>query len=514
MKTLIKTFPILTGTLLVSSACGENAKKGRLPQGAHKPNVVYILMDDMGYGDLGSYGQKLIETPNIDALASSGIRFTQSYAGAPVSGPSRCVLLTGKHTGHSIVRGNDEMDERGEVWNHDAMLADSTLEGQYPMPKGTRTLGHLMQDAGYQTAMIGKWGLGYPGSESTPNKMGFDFFYGYNCQRQAHTFYPMFLYRNEVREYLDNAPVLHPHAKLEKGADKYDEASYAQFSRKEYSSDLMFDEVVDFVDDNKDKPFFLMWTTPIPHVPLQAPKEWVDYYLEKFGADEEPYLGELDYLPVRYPRASYAAMISHFDEQVGKLVAKLKADGIYDNTLIVFTSDNGPTFNGGAQSPWFNSGGPFKSERGWGKTSLHEGGIRVPMIVSWPNVISERRVSDHVCAFWDVLPTMAEIVGAEAIADTDGISFLPEILGETQAEHESLFWAHPEGSGSRAVRMGKWKGLIENARQEGSEIQLFDLENDIQELNNVADKYPEIVAQIREIMKNEYTEPANPRWKF
>ena len=343
-----------------------------------KPNIIYILADDLGYAELGCYGQQKIETPNIDRLAENGIRFTQHYSGSPVSAPSRAILLTGKHSGHAYIRGNDEMPERGDVWNHTAMLADSTLEGQRPLPAGTVTFPKLLQQAGYTTAMVGKWGLGYPGSEGTPNKMGFDFFYGYNCQRQAHTYYPPFLYRNENREYLQNK-LLPPHTPLDKGADPMQLSSYDKYTQQQYSPDLMLTEIKSFVTENKNNPFLLRWTTPVPHVPLQAPQKWIDYYLKKFG-DEKPYIGESGYFPTRYPRATYAAMISYFDEQIGELIAELKRQGIYDNTLIIFTSDNGPSFNGGADSPWFDSAHPFKSERGWGKTSLREGGIRVPMI--------------------------------------------------------------------------------------------------------------------------------------
>ena len=264
-----------------------------------------------------------------------------------------------------------------------------------------------MKQAGYTTACIGKWGLGYPGSASTPNKMGFDFFYGYNCQREAHTYYPPFLYRNEHREYLNN-PLVVPHTKLDKGADPYEEKSYAKYTLNEYAPDLMYKEILNFIDLTKDNPFVLFWTTPLPHVPLQAPEKWVKHYVNKFG-DEKPYTGNKDYFPCRYPRATYAAMISYWDEQIGGLINKLKELGIYDNTIIIFTSDNGPTFNGGSDSFFFDSAKPFKSEWGWGKASLREGGIRVPMIASWPKKIKAGSKSDLICAFWDIMPTFCEI---------------------------------------------------------------------------------------------------------
>ena len=486
------------------SGCAEPEKENR------QPNIIYILADDLGYSELGCYGQKLIETPNIDQLAERGMRFTQNYSGTAVSAPSRCITFTGLHSGHAYIRGNDEMGARGNVWSHEAMLADSTLEGQRPLPAGT-AIPSLLKEAGYATGCIGKWGLGYPGSEGTPNKMGFDFFYGYNCQRQAHTYYPPFLYRNEVREYLPNE-LLVPGTKLDKDADPYDEKSYAKYSQKVYSCDLMYDEILKFVEGNKDKPFFLAWTTPLPHVPLQAPERWVKHYVDKFGT-EEPYLGNKGYFPCRYPRATYAAMISYWDEQIGGLVKKLKDLGIYDNTVIVFTSDNGPTFNGGTDSPWFDSAHPFKSEAGWGKASIREGGIRVPMIVAWEGKVKPGTVSDHICASWDVMPTVCEMAGIETPAHADGISLLPELTGGKQKAHEYLYWEYPEGGGSKAIRMGNWKGLILNIKKEGEgNMMLFDLDKDPREQVNVAADYPEIIAKMREKMKEAHEDPIIERF--
>lgn len=474
-----------------------------------KPNIIYILADDLGYADLGCYGQQKIETPNIDQLAREGIRFTQHYSGSPVSAPSRSVLLTGKHSGHAYIRGNDEMGERGNVWSHEAMLADSTLEGQRPLPAGTVTFPKLLQKAGYTTAMVGKWGLGFPGSEGTPNKMGFDFFYGYNCQRQAHTYYPPFLYRNENREYLQNK-LLPPHTPLDKGADPMLESSYDKYTQQQYSPDLMLAEIISFINREKENPFLLMWTTPVPHVPLQAPKKWIDYYVKKFG-DEKPYLGESGYFPTRHPRATYAAMISYFDEQVGELIAELKRLGIYDNTLIIFTSDNGPTFNGGADSPWFDSARPFKSEQGWGKTSLREGGIRVPMIAAWQGKIKPETTSDHISAFWDVMPTFAEIAGVKS-TDSDGISFLPTLLGKKQKRHNYLYWEFPENEGSKAIRIGKWKGYIPNYKKGDRKMELYDLSIDPREQNNIAAKHPRIMRKLQKKMDEAHTKPKIERF--
>lgn len=478
------------------------------------PNVIYILMDDLGYGDLQCYGQQKIETPNIDRLRNEGMKLTQHYSGSPVSAASRCVLMTGMHSGHAQIRGNDELGGRGAVGNYDSMYVHRNLEGQYPLKAGTMTLGRMMQQAGYTTGCFGKWGLGYPESEGVPQKQGFDRFFGYNCQRQAHTYYPAFLYANEERVYLNNK-VLDPHrTKLDKDADPNDVKSYAKYEQKEYANDLIFKNLMGFLNENRDSSFFIMWTTPLPHVSLQAPERWVKYYVDKFS-DEKPYTGEKGYMPCRYPHATYAAMISYFDEQVGQLVAKLKEYGLYENTLIVYTSDNGPTFNGGTDSPWFNSGGLFHSEYGWGKCFLHEGGIRVPAIFTWPGVIAPNSESDHICSFQDMMPTLADIVKVKSPL-TDGISILPTLVGKksSQQEHKFLYWEFPDLDGEKAVRLGKWKGLLKGIKKGNSQILLFDLEKDIKEEQDVSAQYPEIVRKIELIMKKSSVPTANKRFRM
>ncbi len=498
MKTL--NFSILIFLAVSMLACTEKEKNDR------KPNIIYILADDLGYGELGCYGQEKIETPSIDKLAANGIKFTQHYAGAPVCAPSRCVLLTGKHSGHAYIRGNDEWSARGKVWDYVAMIRDSTLEGQRPLPKGTVTIGTLLQQAGYKTAIVGKWGLGAPHTDGIPNKQGFDYFYGYNCQRQAHTYYPVHLYENEHRVYLRNDTVP-PHTKLAEGADPYDPASYARFNLTDYAPDLMFEKIKTFVDDNKDHPFFLYWATPIPHAPLQAPQKWIEKYVKKFG-DEEPYLGDRGYFPQRYPHAAYAAMISYLDDQVGQLVDQLKALGIYENTLIIFTSDNGPTYNGGTDSEWFNSAGPFNEARGWGKGYVHEGGIRVPMIAAWPGKIKPGTTTGLISAFWDVMPTLAEIAGVKTEFQTDGISFLPTLTGKgEQKKHEFLYWEFPSYNGQQAVRMGDWKGMRMNIFKGNMQINLYNLKSDIREETDVADEHRDTLGKIANIMAEQH-EPA------
>ncbi|NQU87524.1 MAG: arylsulfatase [Mariniphaga sp.] len=468
------------------------------------PNIIYILADDLGYSELGCYGQEKIETPNIDALAENGMRFTQHYAGAPVCAPSRCVLLTGKHSGHAQIRGNDEWASRGDVWNFEAMANDPNLEGQRPLKPGTVTIGSILQKAGYKTGIVGKWGLGAPLTEGIPNKQGFDFFYGYNCQRQAHTFFPVHLWKDTTKILLNNK-LVPPQTKLSDDADLYNSDSYSDFWLTDYASELMQNEVINFITENKEQPFFMYYANPIPHNPLQAPKKWIDYYIEKFG-DEKPYDGSRGYFPHRYPHACYAAMVSYMDEQVGEIVATLKELGLYENTLIIFSSDNGPTYSGGADSPWFDSAKPFKSERGWAKGSVNEGGIRVPMIAHWPGKIEPATESNLISAFYDVLPTLCELVNSEPPNNIDGISFLPTLLGkDNQKEHKFLYWEFPESGGQQAVRMGKWKGIRKNILKDSMQVQLYNLEDDIKEQINIAHKYPEIVKPIEGIFKKEHT---------
>lgn len=499
----------LTGALFLSLAiaCSSETSPPASP-----PNIIYILADDLGYGDLGCYGQEKIETPHIDALAASGMLFTQHYSGSPVCAPSRAVLLTGQHSGRAQVRGNDEWAERGEVWDYRAMLADSTLEGQRPIAEGTTTIGTLLQGAGYTTAVVGKWGLGAPHTVGVPNQQGFDYFYGYNCQRQAHTLYPVHLWENDRRVYLENDTVP-PNTRLPEGADPTDPESYKDYFLTDYAPALMFSHIQDFVAQKWEKPFFLYWATPIPHVPLQAPKRWIDHYVEKFG-EEEPYLGERSYFPTQHPRATYAAMVSYLDENVGALVQQLKEQGVYENTLIIFTSDNGPTFNGGTDSPWFNSAGEFREERGYGKGFLYEGGIRVPMIASWPAEIKAGTQTDHISVFYDVMPTLAEIAEVEAPFDSDGISFLPVLKGEEQQKHAFLYWEFPSYGGQMAVRMGNWKAMRLSIHEGNSEWALYDLSTDPLEMKDVAGENPGILQEIEAIVAAEHVPASNSRWRY
>ena len=486
-------------------SCGTDTKSKMDADHIKKPNIIYILADDLGYAEVGAYGQDKIETPNIDALAKSGMLFTQHYTSAPVCAPARHMLLTGKHAGHAYIRSNSEWNERGDVWNYKAMAQDSTLEGQGPMPANTITIADHLKEVGYSTALVGKWGLGAPHTKSVPNDMGFDFFYGYNCQRQAHTYYPLHLYKNRNRVHLANDTVA-PNTPMALGKDRNDEKSYADFNLKEYSPDLMFKEITNFVDTHKDKPFFLYWASPIPHVALQAPKRWVDYYISKFGTEEPYQINEPrgGYFPHKNPHAAYAAMVSYLDENIGKLIIQLKEEGIYDNTLIVFTSDNGPSYAGGADPTFFNSAKPFQSEYGKGKGFLYEGGIRVPMIASWPYKIKAGSTSDHISVHYDMLATFAEVASFEIPTKTDGVSMLPTMLSsDSQEQHEFLYWEFPSYGGQVALRMGDWKLVRQNLNNnKPATLELYNLKNDPTETTNVAAMHPEILESAAKIFKN------------
>ena len=495
---------------LLATGCQSN--QGQSPASS-PPNIIYILADDLGYGELGCYGQELIETPNLDSLAASGMKFLQHYSGSPVCAPSRCVLLTGKHSGHAYIRGNDEWRSRGEVWDYEAMFADPNLEGQRPLPIDSTTIADLLRQAGYRNGIVGKWGLGGPMTEGVPNNQGFDFFYGYNCQRQAHTFYPKHLWKNRERVILDN-DMVPPHTGLAEGADPNDPDSYTLFRLREYSAALMQQQALQFIEESKDGPFFLYYASPIPHVPLQAPEKWVEYYEQKFGP-EEPYTGDQGYFPNQTPRATYAAMISYLDDQVGEIVQKLKELNLYDDTVIFFSSDNGPTYTGGADTEHFQSARPFACNYGRGKGFVYEGGIRVPMIASWPGKIKAGSQTGHISAFWDVLPTMCDLAGIPLPAATDGISFVPVLLGNReQPKHPYLYWEFPSYKGQQAVRMGDWKAIRKNIFEGNMSIELYNLSNDLQEQNNVAAEHPEISRQIIGIMNAAHTPAVLERFKM
>lgn len=496
-REFIKTTAAGTASVMLGAwACQKTTETQR-------PNIIYILADDLGYGELGCYGQKKIKTPNIDRLAAEGMRFTQHYSGSPVCAPSRCMLLTGKHSGHAYIRNNDEMREKGDVWN------DPSIEGQRPLPPGTTTIGTLLQSAGYTTAAIGKWGLGTPEDSGNPNKQGFDLFYGYICQRQAHNYYPTHLWRNSEKDMLNN-PYFSPRQRFPEDKDPNDPAAYAPYTGNDYAPDLMIGEALEFIKNNRQNPFFLYFASPIPHLALQVPEDSLQEYQDAFP--ETPYLGDKGYTPHRTPRAAYAAMISRLDGDVGRIMALLKELGLDDNTLILFSSDNGPTYTGGVDYTFFASAGPLNGLKG----SLYEGGIRVPMLARWPGKIPAGTQSDRISAFWDVLPTLCEITGAAIPEGIDGISLAPVLLnrGKVPEEHPYLYWEFPGYGGQQALRMGNWKAIRREMNKGNRKLELYNLEADIGEKQDLAEAQAELIAKMEKTMQAARTPSEFAKWNF
>lgn len=462
------------------------------------PNVIYILADDLGYGELGSYGQEKIKTPNLDRLAGEGLRFTQHYSGSPVCAPSRGALLTGKHTGNAFVRDNFEVGG----WGPDEP------EGQLPLADAETTIGEILKPLGYRTGFIGKWGLGGPDSEGHPNNQGFDHFYGYLCQRVAHNYYPTHLWRNGEADSLEgNTPWFSAHQQIDSPLDTELEY-YTRYQRETYAPDKMIDEALGFIEENQDEPFFLVYATPIPHLALQVPTEELDQYIGAF--DEEPFLGR-PYLPHPRPLSAYAAMITYMDRNVGRIVDLVDELGLGEDTIVMFSSDNGTTYTGGVQAEYFNSSAGLRGLKG----SVFEGGVRVPMIARWTGQITAGSTTDQVSAFWDVMPTIAELTGASIPEGIDGESFRSALLGgPAQARAEPLYWEYHAFGAMQAVRLGSWKGVRLGARENpDAPIMLFDLDTDPGESTDVAESNPEVVSQIDEIM-NSRTPSHLSRWNF
>ncbi|PCJ62687.1 MAG: arylsulfatase [Candidatus Hydrogenedentota bacterium] len=430
------------------------------------PNIVFIMADDLGYGDLGSYGQTKIRTPHLDTMAAEGMQFTQYYSGSTVCAPARCVLMTGLHTGHALVRGNEHIPLRDEDY----------------------TVAELLKDAGYATGLCGKWGIGEPGTSGVPNKQGFDFFYGYLNQRNAHFYYPPFLWRNEEKVMLDG-----------NDADK-------QTGR--YSHDLIAEEALGFVRDNADKPFFLYWALTIPHAELAVPEDSLAEYRGEFPETPFP---KAHYGAQPTPHAAHAAMVSRMDRDVGRLMALLKDLGIDDNTIVFFTSDNGPHKEGGHDPDFFDSNGPLRGT----KRDLYEGGIRVPLIVRWPERIAAGTTNHHIGAFWDFLPTAAGLASHDAPKGLDGLSMVPTLLGDSgQKEHDHLYWEFYEQGGKQAVRQGNWKGIRLNARRKpDGPIELYNLDEDLGETADVAMQHPRIVKRLTRLMNKSHTPNENYSFK-
>ena len=438
-----------------------------------KPNIIFLIADDAGYGDIGCYGQEVFNTPNIDRMASEGMLFTQHYSGSTVCAPSRSSLMTGQHTGHTFIRGNKGVQP----------------EGQYPLPDSIQILPELLKKAGYITGGFGKWGLGGPGTEGDPVYQGFDDWFGYNCQSLAHNYYPEYLWHNQDTAFL--------HGNDNKGT--------AQFSH-----DIIHQKALEFIENNKDNTFFLFLPYTIPHAEILAPEDSIlQRYLGKF--EETPYLGVDDgpryrkgpYGSQQYPRATFAAMMERLDLAVGDIMNKIDKLGIGDNTVFIFTSDNGPHLEGGADPDFFNSNGIL---RGY-KRDLYEGGIRVPFIVRWPMEIQSGIKTSHISAFWDIMPTFCDIAGIDTPVYTDGISFLPTLKQEgIQNKHHYLFWEFYEQGGKQAVRMDQWKGVRLNIKnQPDNPIELYNLTEDPEERNDISANYPEVVETIKGIMQKAHS---------
>lgn len=433
-----------------------------------QPNIIYILADDLGYGDLGCYGQQKFSTPNIDALANDGMRFTQNYSGSTVSAPSRCCLLTGKHTGHAAIRGN--INEKGS----DGKLYDTSL------PDSEVTIAELLKTRNYTTACIGKWGMGGVGSEGHPNKQGFDYFYGYLGQGNAHWYYPEYIHENSTEIVL---------------------------GKKVYTHDLFENKAVEFIKSNTKKPFFLYLAVTIPHAELQIPAEYRTAYENSF-MPEKAHKG--DYSPQEKPHATFAAMVSRLDMTVGKLNQLLRDLKLEENTIVIFSSDNGPHKEGGADPLFFNSSGGLRGT----KRDLYEGGIRVPMIVKWPQVIKSGTISELPTAFWDVLPTLSQAVGLKQTSNIDGISFLPTLKGEKQTKkHKTFYWEFHEQGGKQAILCGDWKLIKLNVKTPDKAcFELYNIKDDLSEKNNLANTKTDIVKKLSKLLDKQYVLSDKFKW--
>lgn len=435
---------------------------------ADKPNIIYILLDDAGYGDLSCYGQSHFSTPNMDRLAAEGMRFTQHYSGSTVCAPTRCSLMTGVHTGHAYVRGNREVKP----------------EGQSPMPAEIVTIPRLLQQAGYATGAFGKWGLGAPGSTSDPAEH-FDLFFGYNCQREAHTYYPLHLWRNKQKIPMDG---------------------------RTHSADVIYSQALEFIRDHRDQPFFVFLPVTIPHAAMHATEEYMQRFRPQFPQFEDT-IGKYANTETRNPVAAFAAMMTQLDDQVGQLLQLLKELELDDNTLVMLSSDNGPHQEGGHQPDFFDSNGPLQGH----KRDLYEGGIRCPLIARWPGTVPAGTQSDLVSAHWDMLPTFCELAGQPLPPDLaiDGLSMVAELTGKSdqQAQHEYLYWEFYERGGKRAARFGDWKAVQLNVNKDANApIEIYHLPSDVGEQNNVAEDRPDQVDMAKAIFAEAHT--PSEFWSF
>jgi arylsulfatase A-like enzyme len=445
-------------------------------QAQQKPNIVFILADDLGYGDIGPYGQQKIKTPNLDRLAQQGMCFTSFYSGTSVCAPSRSSLLTGLHTGHTYIRGNKEIQP----------------EGQEPLADSVQSYAKMLQQVGYATGAFGKWGLGMVGTSGAPDKKGFDTFFGYNCQRQSHRYYPTHLWDNDRKVVLEGNGLK---------------------EKKVYAPALIQEKTLAFIEANKNRPFFLFIPTVLPHAELQGPEDaYYRQYEQRFsetphrGNDYGPQASAGGYASVAKPRATFAAMVTRLDAYVGQVLDKLEELGLSRNTIVIFSSDNGPHMEGGADPAFFNSSGGFRGV----KRDLYEGGIRVPFIVKWPGKVKAGARTAQPAAFWDLMPTFLQVAGAPAAKATDGISILPTWLGKgRQKEHPYFYWEFHEGGGRQAVRAGRWKAVrLQVKKDPNGPLELYDLQQDPHEEHNVAASHPDIIKKMSGYMREAHVESA------
>lgn len=444
---------ILPLALFVTFSCVLNV----CAQNSEKPNIIFILADDLGYGDLGCYGQKIIQTPSLDRMAKEGLKFTRHYAGSTVCGPSRSCLLTGRHTGHTYLRGNGSLQVRRDP--HDIVLP------------------RMLKDAGYKTAMIGKSGLACNSQDAKlPNDKGFDYFFGFTSHTDAHFYFPPYLYKN---------------------GEKIDYPNNKKHEGDNYSSELVIKDALKYIEDNKEGPFFLHLALQIPHASLIAKEKYKAMYRGKVEEPKTKKPKKVHYTYEPEPKATFAGMITYMDENVGLVLSKLKSLGIEKNTLVIFSSDNGAMSEGGHSRNNFNSSGILRG----GKRDLYEGGIRVPTIAWWPGTVKAGRITDHISAFWDFAPTALELAGLPKRSDMDGISYVNELKGKEQKKHEYLYWEFHEQGGKQAVLWNEYKGVRLNTKKKADQpIELYSLKDDPSEQNNIADKHPDLVAKMKKIM--------------
>ena len=449
-------------------ACLSIAAAGARSEATSQPNIIYILLDDAGYGDLSCYGQTKFLTPNIDRLASEGMKFTNHYSGSTVCAPTRSVIMSGLHTGHTPSRGNREIKP----------------VGQFPIPATTFTIAEALKKAGYATGAFGKWGLGNPGSEGDPIHQGFDRFFGYNCQRNAHTYYPTWL---------------------------FDDLRKIELDGKTYAHDLIMDKAVEWIDRQHENPFFCFLPVTIPHAAMHVPEKYAAPFREKFPEFENKVGRYGNNKPfAKNPAAQFAGMMTALDVGIGRVLKSLKKHQIDQNTIVLLSSDNGPHKEGGHMPNYFNSNGGL---RGF-KRDLYEGGIRCPLLVRWPGKVEAGSTSNHISAHWDLFPTFCELAGTNPPEGLDGISFLPTLLGKEQEKHEHLYWEFYEGGGKRAVRIGKWKAVQNQVNRKGKDapIEIYDLESDRAETSDLAAHNSELIARIQKIFEQSHT--PSPLWKF